>query len=165
MTSKICRQCGESKLLRLYYQHPGMSDGRLNICISCKLIYAARQRKAISRKCIICGGVATNSKFRADNGAKWICSRACVSKHLILVGHKPPKKDGPNTWNWKGDSAKYGTLHDWVYYHRGSPRYCEHCGTTKKRMYHWANKSGEYKRDLDDWIRLCVPCHRKYDKR
>jgi len=29
---------------------------------------------------------------------------------------------------------------------------------------HWANKSGEYLRDKDDWIRLCCKCHKKYDK-
>lgn len=26
-----------------------------------------------------------------------------------------------------------------------------------------ANKSGEYLRDLSDWLSLCVSCHRKYD--
>lgn len=65
---------------------------------------------------------------------------------------------------WKGDKARCGTIHDWVYRYRGSPKKCEDCGTTKKKWYHWANISGEYKRDLKDWKRLCVPCHNKFDK-
>lgn len=27
----------------------------------------------------------------------------------------------------------------------------------------WANLSGEYRRDLSDYIELCVPCHRLKD--
>lgn len=27
-----------------------------------------------------------------------------------------------------------------------------------------ANKSGLYKKDLDDWIYLCPKCHYEYDK-
>ena len=32
-----------------------------------------------------------------------------------------------------------------------------------KKMYHWANISKSYKRNRNDWLRLCVPCHMKYD--
>lgn len=27
-----------------------------------------------------------------------------------------------------------------------------------------ANKSGQYLRNLNDWFRLCVSCHKIYDK-
>lgn len=70
---------------------------------------------------------------------------------------------GKNSKNWKGNKATYSSLHDWVERHLGKPSKCEHCGTTEKRMYHWANKSHKYKRILSDWIRLCVPCHKRYD--
>lgn len=30
-------------------------------------------------------------------------------------------------------------------------------------IHHWANKSHKYKRELTDWISLCVKCHKKYD--
>lgn len=59
--------------------------------------------------------------------------------------------------------SQYRSLHDWVRKHRGRPNECEHCGTTEDRRYDWANKSNEYKRELDDWLRLCGPCHRKHD--
>lgn len=65
--------------------------------------------------------------------------------------------------NWKGNDIKYNGLHAWVRQHLGKPSKCEHCETTEKHMYHWANISGGYKRDLTDWVRLCVSCHKKYD--
>lgn len=73
------------------------------------------------------------------------------------------KKKG-QTWNIKpDDEIHYTTLHHWVVKKKGKPKKCEHCGQTKDWM-HWANKSHEYKRDINDWIALCVPCHSKYDK-
>ena len=70
---------------------------------------------------------------------------------------------GEKNVNWKGRGASYVSKHMWMSYHFGTPMYCEHCNTTKKRMYHWANVSGEYKREKSDWLRLCVPCHKRYD--
>lgn len=67
---------------------------------------------------------------------------------------------------WKGDKVGYGALHDWARKHLGHPRTCVHCkktGLTGMKI-HWANISGEYKRDLSDWLRLCVKCHSKYDR-
>ena len=53
----------------------------------------------------------------------------------------------------------------WVARWLGKPDICEHCGRNglKGRQIDWANKSHDYLRDLNDWIRLCKPCHRKYD--
>lgn len=66
---------------------------------------------------------------------------------------------------WKGDNASYAAKHMWVYKRLGKPNTCEHCGRSNLsgRMIHWANKSGKYIRDLNDWLRLCVSCHHKYD--
>ena len=47
----------------------------------------------------------------------------------------------------------------------GKPKKCTKCGikkTTPKSI-QWANKSKEYKRDLNDWISLCSKCHFRYD--
>lgn len=68
----------------------------------------------------------------------------------------------PNHYLYKGDNASYISLHGWVRRHKIDPKECEHCGDKKVKL-QWANKSHEYKRQLDDWIRLCIPCHRKYD--
>lgn len=67
-----------------------------------------------------------------------------------------------------GDNIKgYKTIHVWVNRKLGKPCMCENCKNsfTKPRQLHWANKSGEYKRDLTDWLRLCAKCHFKHDRR
>lgn len=70
-------------------------------------------------------------------------------------------------YEWKGDAVGYVGLHNWVKKHLENPMECEHCGKVGKnnRQIHWANKSHEYKRELTDWIRLCVKCHKSYDKK
>ena len=62
---------------------------------------------------------------------------------------------------WLGDKVGYDGLHDWVYKKLGAPMQCEKCKKVGKsnRQIHWANKSGKYKRNIKDWIRLCVKCH------
>ena len=68
---------------------------------------------------------------------------------------------------WKGEKVGYVGLHAWVQRKLGKPKQCEHCKEIIKNTYHihWANKSGNYKRDLADWLRLCRWCHEKYDSR
>lgn len=65
----------------------------------------------------------------------------------------------------KPKTQAYRTLHNWVNYKLGQPLDCNFCGIKKlpKRNYHWANKSHQYKRELDDWLRLCAKCHKSYD--
>lgn len=111
---------------------------------------------------------------------KWgkFCSKNCKSKYWTpfikpwknSIG-KPAHNRGKiqlstrdeNNPNWKGDRVKYGGLHAWIVLRLGKPKKCELCGITSSKKYEWANKSGEYKRDLSDWIRLCTSCHHKYD--
>ncbi len=77
------------------------------------------------------------------------------------------KYRGKNASRWKGDEVGYRSLHRWVESESGKPRFCEHCKRTDlpQRNYHWANKSGKYRRILIDWLRLCALCHKRYDKR
>jgi hypothetical protein len=68
-------------------------------------------------------------------------------------------------YKWKGDEANYRSKHQWIVNHFGQPTVCEHCkkeGLTGHKI-HWANKSHEYKRNREDWLRLCVKCHSKFD--
>uniref|UniRef100_A0A6H1ZQ02 Uncharacterized protein n=1 Tax=viral metagenome TaxID=1070528 RepID=A0A6H1ZQ02_9ZZZZ len=65
-----------------------------------------------------------------------------------------------------GDKV-YRNLHYWVERKLGKPTKCEQCGKdvlTSKQI-HWANKSGEYKKDVNDWVRLCVRCHFYKDRK
>ena len=65
--------------------------------------------------------------------------------------------------NWKGDQASYVAKHEWMVLHFGKPEFCEACGTEEAKRFEWANISGQYLRDREDWLRLCTSCHRKYD--
>ena len=73
---------------------------------------------------------------------------------------------GENNPQWKGDKAGYVATHTWIKNKLGSPQKCELCGSKNKgnRKYHWANKDHKYKRNIEDWMRLCVKCHARYDK-
>lgn len=66
---------------------------------------------------------------------------------------------------WKGDKVSYSGLHHYVRKYLGTPSVCENCGANdlSRRSYHWSNISGEYKRELSDWARLCVTCHQLID--
>ena len=78
-------------------------------------------------------------------------------KHTDVMGIK--------NHNWKGDETGYYNKHTWCYRNWGQPLFCEFCGRTdlRKSQYQWASKNHEYKRTRNDWLRLCVSCHRNYD--
>lgn len=81
--------------------------------------------------------------------------------------HRQESRDkisGEKNKLWRGDKAGHHSFHTWVRTRLGTPQKCEHCGTTEAVFFDWANKSGEYKRDLTDWLRLCRKCHRAYDE-
>jgi len=68
--------------------------------------------------------------------------------------------------NYKGDKAGYVAIHIWVKKHRGKAKICEHCGKNGKEWrIEWANIDHEYRRNLDDYISLCVSCHSIYDRK
>lgn len=75
---------------------------------------------------------------------------------------------GEKAYNWIRNKVGYGTLHSWARRELGKPKQCFICGIIGKKngrnwSIHWANKSGNYKRDKNDWIALCIKCHKKYD--
>lgn len=70
-----------------------------------------------------------------------------------------------NSHAWKGKKASYTAKHAWIYKKFGKPKKCVLCdkdGLVGKYI-NWANISGEYKRKRNDWLRLCKPCHVKFD--
>ena len=77
---------------------------------------------------------------------------------------KMGKRD-ENTNRWKGNNVGYRGLHIWVENNLGKPHICRYCGRKdlRHRQYQWANIDKKYKRNLNDWIRLCVKCHKAFD--
>lgn len=99
----------------------------------------------------------------SSNNRSGFCSLDCYWKNMSS------KKDESSP-SWKGQGVSYGRLHVWIRQQMGDPGECVYCAEPNKksrdgRSYlHWANVSGEYKRELDDWIPLCPSCHLKYDR-
>lgn len=118
-----------------------------------------------------------------EKAAKFFCSVHCSdinTERLNKIKIANPKGHCKNTgrthfkkgdhlnelsFNWKGDEVGKVPLHLWVIRRLGKPTKCEFCGkdNLSGHKIHWANKSRTYKRDITDWIRLCVSCHKKYD--
>jgi hypothetical protein len=77
------------------------------------------------------------------------------------------KNQNENNHNWKGEKVGYCALHTWVKRKLGIAKKCEFCGEKKTSLPNsvgWANKGHTYKRNLTDWISLCIKCHSSYDK-
>ena len=70
---------------------------------------------------------------------------------------------GNERYNWKGDQVGYRALHHWLRRCLGKASSCNFCGSNSRKRYHWANISGLYKRELTDFMSLCVSCHKIYD--
>ena len=132
--------------------------GRCPTCITCggKRSYSSTDRcrkcipTRIKPKCLDC-----NIQLKTFYSKK---CKSCMHKGRIgLKGSRSP--------SWKGESAKYTAKHMWIYSQLGKPEKCEFCSRDglKGKFINWANKSGKYLRNLDDWIRLCKPCHVKFD--
>lgn len=67
--------------------------------------------------------------------------------------------------HWKGSDVGYGGVHQWVNKEFGKATFCCLCGRNDpKRKYEWANLTGKFLRDRENWKNLCVPCHKKFDE-
>ncbi len=65
---------------------------------------------------------------------------------------------------WTENNPSYATIHIWIKTHYGKALKCEKCKCKDAKRYEWANISGKYKRDIKDYIQLCVSCHRLMDR-
>jgi hypothetical protein len=142
---KQCFKCGKIKLLDLFYVHKQMGDGHLNKCKDCTKKEATENRnKKITY-------YREYDRKRHKKG------------YIKPIKQKSSKENTYKTWN--GSSLEYRKLHQWVERNLGKPDECTECrnvGLVGHKI-HWANISGEYKKDITDWVRLCAWCHRKFD--
>jgi len=117
-----------------------------------KSAYIGRQKRFCSRRCY--------SKVSAQNFGTRFTGRKHTAQTIQKIKDAWNTKKHPS---WKGDKASYQTIHIWVRRHKGAPQGCEHCGHDEPdRVYEWANISGRYLRDLNDYKRVCQKCHRAH---
>lgn len=98
------------------------------------------------------GGKSLKGMLGKNQSKEWKEKR-----RLEMLGNKNPA--------WKGEKASYSASHHWIKQHKGIPLRCEKCGKnwTKPRSVQWANIDHKYRRNLNDWIPLCVSCHKNHD--
>lgn len=106
--------------------------------------------------CLQCSESFLANKSKLNIGKDKYCSVGCYNI-------SQSKLRGDETPAWKGDDVKYVGLHMWISSVLGKPSKCEHCDTVDAKKFEWANKDHLYSRNINDWIRLCTSCHRKYD--
>ena len=70
---------------------------------------------------------------------------------------------GEDNVNWVGDKASYHTIHEYIRINFIKPDECQICGSKKNGNLQWANLSGEYTRDIKDYIAVCQFCHKEID--
>lgn len=69
------------------------------------------------------------------------------------------------------EAQAYAIMHKRLIRELGQPRECEYCGSVTAKKFEWAfTGSGHgdgilaYSENLEDYIRLCTSCHRKFDR-
>ena len=111
-------------------------------------------------KCVRCG-----KDLSLRHGITGMCQNCYLTNNHSNLGRPRPDIAGENNHKWVGDAVSYRALHQWVSGILGTPSKCEHCGEDglSGHKIQWANISGLYLRNTDDWIRLCPRCHKAYD--
>jgi hypothetical protein len=94
--------------------------------------------------------------------------KTCIRCGKQIFGYKPRYCQecfrDERHFAYKGENAGYVSKHTWVRSRLGKANHCELCGDKNAKKYEWANLSGEYHRDLSDWLQMCKHCHIFYDK-
>jgi len=87
---------------------------------------------------------------------RWLCRSCHMKEDKRLVGIK--------NGHWKGDKVGRHALYKWVRKYKPISSTCAYCNTEKGIM-ELFNLSGEFKRDINDFIFLCRSCHMKRGRR
>ena len=156
--------------------------GMTDVCPVCKKEYRKDRSSRITCSMLCASRLAANPLAEEEEMVKRYLtgmtqdeiarevgiSQKSVCKALRRAGvkcRKKAKRDqrGEKNHMWIGNSVGYKTAHNRVRSQRGAPLICDHCGKAAgEASLEWANISGNYP-DPNDYISLCVKCHRKWD--
>jgi len=116
-------------------------------------------KKGIYRNCQKCGIEFYIQPSQINYRPHIYCSFKCRGGAPSNLRHGKGKLSP----SWKGDKAGYFALHEWVRSNYKTADHCEYDPSHQGR-FEWANISGSYLRDINDWVQLCAKCHRQYDR-
>ena len=95
----------------------------------------------------------TKERLRASKQGKSIHTEKSIAAiKKSLMGNKYAMKE----------RVTYRSLHAWLRANKPNPGHCECCGSTGKLEIASINRHN-YSRNLDDYMYLCVKCHRNLD--
>jgi hypothetical protein len=125
-------------------------------------IHPSRQFRPVvfcSRTCVRRGPTSSRQKEAV---------RRCMTGRRLRLGLSPANRRADNIY--QGDKRmgnpftgiQYASIHRFMARHYSKGARCEKCGATNKRLT-WANVSGKYLRDRNDWLVLCAKCHFHFD--
>lgn len=105
----------------------------------------------------------------SDFKKKKYCSPECANRGLREYRSEHAssnprfKRENKVPWN-KGvyTSNSYSTIHKWLSTHQKKKGYCQYC--RRKTRTTWANVTGIYERDMENFMELCYHCHNLYDR-
>ena len=99
----------------------------------------------------------------------WTKGKRLRLEHKIKIGKS---LQGSKGGHWKGNRAGYAAFHIWILKYYGNANKCDNrenktldfeCSDSTNN-FEWAKIKGRrYSRDREDYLQLCVSCHRKYD--
>lgn len=118
----------------------------------------------IIKFCLFCG-----KKYKKRYEMTWLkwskskfCSKECADKGKIRRAPSTAFKKGMIPHNFKEKGYGYQAVHKWIMRHYQKINKCAECGIEAKTQ--WANISGAYLRNREDFRELCYSCHSKEDR-
>lgn len=157
----------------------GLRNGKIIICIICgtSRYYEARKirdgAKYCSSKCYFKDkkGKPTWNKglkgYKLPNISKALKGKkASFTTKLKMSIQRKGRQLNEKNPRWKGEDASYSSKHQWIYKRKGKANMCILLkDNTCKGVYQWANISGQYLRNINDFMPLCVSHHRRLDSK
>jgi hypothetical protein len=102
------------------------------------------------------------SRIKKGNTYRLGKKHTAEARRKMSLGQRGKSRNqGEKHGLWKGDDVSYFALHSWVLRHKTKAGKCSTCPYVGRTE--WANISGVYLRDLEDFAEMCQLCHIEFD--